>query len=106
MCSRLLCLQQPLCLQVASGVCAAHSTAAHLLLLRLSGLQQRKNIEGSLFLIKRRTSPRFQMLVLNKLSTGGEAVEGASWSWLQSSGIGSHALMSAVDSMLHWWLTD
>jgi hypothetical protein len=33
-------------------------------------LQQRKNIEGSLFLIKRRTQPRFQMLVLNKLSTG------------------------------------
>jgi hypothetical protein len=32
--------------------------------------QQRKNIEGSLFLIKRRTQPRFQMLVLNKLSTG------------------------------------
>eukprot|EP00878_Enallax_costatus_P014277 GHUV01014934.1.p1 GENE.GHUV01014934.1~~GHUV01014934.1.p1 ORF type:complete len:123 (+),score=13.23 GHUV01014934.1:130-498(+) len=30
---------------------------------------QRKNIEGSLFLIKRRTQPRFQMLVLNKLST-------------------------------------
>jgi mRNA-decapping enzyme 1B len=31
---------------------------------------QRKNIEGSLFLIKRRSQPRFQMLVLNKLSTG------------------------------------
>eukprot|EP00775_Hariotina_reticulata_P003775 gene3775-4034_t len=30
---------------------------------------QRKNIEGSLFLIKRRSQPRFQMLVLNKLST-------------------------------------
>jgi hypothetical protein len=33
-------------------------------------LQQRKNIEGSLFLIRRRSQPRFQMLVLNKLSTG------------------------------------
>jgi hypothetical protein len=35
-------------------------------------LQQRKNIEGSLFLIKRRAQPRFQMLVLNKLSTGAQ----------------------------------
>jgi hypothetical protein len=35
--------------------------------------QQRKNIEGSLFLIKRRSQPRFQMLVLNKLSTGEAA---------------------------------
>lgn len=34
-------------------------------------LQQRKNIEGSLFLTKRRSSPRFKMIVLNKLSTGG-----------------------------------
>lgn len=32
--------------------------------------QERKNIEGSLFLLKRRTSPRFQLAVLNKLSTG------------------------------------
>lgn len=29
----------------------------------------RKNVEGSLFLLKRRTEPRFQMLVMNKLST-------------------------------------
>lgn len=30
---------------------------------------QRKNIEGSMFLIKRRSSPRFKMVVLNKLTT-------------------------------------
>jgi hypothetical protein len=46
-------------------------------------LQQRKNIEGSLFLIKRRTQPRFQMLVLNKLSTGAmvSAAGAVSSSW-------------------------
>ena len=27
-------------------------------------------MEGSLFLLKRRKEPRFQMMVLNKLSTG------------------------------------
>ena len=32
--------------------------------------QERKNVEGSLFLLKRRKEPRFQMMVLNKLSTG------------------------------------
>ncbi|PNH05971.1 mRNA-decapping enzyme-like protein [Tetrabaena socialis] len=30
---------------------------------------QRKNVEGSLFLIKRRSAPRFRMMVLNKMST-------------------------------------
>lgn len=49
-------------------------------------LQQRKNIEGSLFLIKRRTQPRFQMLVLNKLSTGRGCAAmqfGSSGPWTQ-----------------------
>ncbi|KAF6257964.1 Dcp1-like decapping family-domain-containing protein [Scenedesmus sp. NREL 46B-D3] len=48
------------------------ASAAHVCLYRMSVNEQqwqRKNIEGSLFLIKRRTQPRFQMLVLNKLST-------------------------------------
>lgn len=48
------------------------TTAGHVCLYRMSvddQQWQRKNIEGSLFLIKRRTQPRFQMLVLNKLST-------------------------------------
>ncbi|KIY93695.1 putative mRNA-decapping enzyme-like protein [Monoraphidium neglectum] len=31
---------------------------------------QRKNIEGSMFLIKRKGAPRFKMVVLNKLTTG------------------------------------
>ena len=35
--------------------------------------QARKNVEGSLFLLKRRTEPRFKMMVLNKLSTGAFA---------------------------------
>ena len=35
--------------------------------------QQRKNVEGSLYLLKRRTNPRFQMMVLNKLTTGWQA---------------------------------
>lgn len=30
---------------------------------------QRKNVEGSLFLLKRRSSPRFRIMVLNKMST-------------------------------------
>uniref|UniRef100_A0A7S0S2H6 WH1 domain-containing protein n=1 Tax=Chlamydomonas leiostraca TaxID=1034604 RepID=A0A7S0S2H6_9CHLO len=30
---------------------------------------ERKNVEGSLFLLKRRTNPRFQIVVLNKLAT-------------------------------------
>ena len=34
------------------------------------GIQTRKNVEGSLFLLKRRKAPRFQMMVLNKLATG------------------------------------
>ncbi|KAJ9510949.1 hypothetical protein QJQ45_027820 [Haematococcus lacustris] len=39
---------------------------------------ERKNVEGSLFLLKRRTNPRFQIVVLNKLSTENytEAVHG------------------------------
>lgn len=32
--------------------------------------QVRKNVEGSLFLTKRRADPRFQLLVLNKIMTG------------------------------------
>jgi hypothetical protein len=41
--------------------------------------QERKNIEGSLFLLKRKTSPRFQIAVLNKLSTDNyrETIHGA-----------------------------
>lgn len=38
--------------------------------------QERKNIEGTLFLVKRRTLPRFQIIVLNKLATGGGRWEG------------------------------
>lgn len=32
--------------------------------------QERKNVEGPLFLVKRRSQPRFQLIVLNKLGTG------------------------------------
>ena len=31
-------------------------------------LQSRKNVEGSLFVVKRRTVPRFEFVVLNRLS--------------------------------------
>jgi hypothetical protein len=34
-------------------------------------LQERKNVEGPLFLVKRRTQPRFQLIVLNKMSAAG-----------------------------------
>jgi hypothetical protein len=36
-------------------------------------LQSRKDVEGSLFLVKRRCQPRFQLMILNKKSAG-EAV--------------------------------
>eukprot|EP00877_Chromochloris_zofingiensis_P001319 jgi/Chrzof1/11188/Cz05g27120.t1 len=48
------------------------ANAGHVCLYRMSCEDQqwqRKNIEGSLFLLKRRSQPRFQMIVLNKLST-------------------------------------
>lgn len=33
--------------------------------------QSRKDVEGSLFLVKRRSQPRFQFIILNKKSAGG-----------------------------------
>ncbi len=36
----------------------------------LKSLQARKNVEGSLFVLKRKSAPRFRMIVLNKISTG------------------------------------
>eukprot|EP00199_Chlamydomonas_sp_CCMP681_P002684 CAMPEP_0119103074 /NCGR_PEP_ID=MMETSP1180-20130426/1621_1 /TAXON_ID=3052 ORGANISM="Chlamydomonas cf sp, Strain CCMP681" /NCGR_SAMPLE_ID=MMETSP1180 /ASSEMBLY_ACC=CAM_ASM_000741 /LENGTH=329 /DNA_ID=CAMNT_0007087501 /DNA_START=15 /DNA_END=1004 /DNA_ORIENTATION=- len=48
----------------------------------IMGVEQQKwekqNVEGTLYLLKRRSNPRFQILVLNKLSTENytEAVEG------------------------------
>ncbi|GAX73372.1 hypothetical protein CEUSTIGMA_g825.t1 [Chlamydomonas eustigma] len=47
-------------------------TAAHVCLYHMHVTTQqwvRKNVEGSLFLLKRRREPRFQMMVLNRLST-------------------------------------
>lgn len=34
-------------------------------------IQARKDVEGSLFLVKRRAQPRFQFVILNKKSAGG-----------------------------------
>lgn len=48
------------------------ATAGHVCLYHMSvDTQQwaRKNVEGSLFVLKRRSQPRFQMMVLNKLCT-------------------------------------
>ncbi len=44
------------------------------LALRTRPLQERKDVEGSLFLLKRRTNPRFQFIILNKKSQGKCAV--------------------------------
>lgn len=57
------------------------ATAGHVCLYHMSvDTQQwaRKNVEGSLFVLKRRSQPRFQMMVLNKLCTENytEAVHG------------------------------
>ena len=42
-------------------------------------LQSRKDVEGSLFLVKRRLQPRFQFIILNKKSAGEGTV--SSWGW-------------------------
>jgi hypothetical protein len=36
-------------------------------------MQSRKDVEGSLFLVKRRAQPRFQFIILNKKSAGTRA---------------------------------
>ena len=41
--------------------------------LGVRALQERKDVEGSLFLLKRRTNPRFQFIILNKKSQGAPA---------------------------------
>ncbi len=38
--------------------------------LRGDASQERRNVEGTLYVVKRRSHPRFQLVVLNKLSTG------------------------------------
>jgi hypothetical protein len=38
-------------------------------------LQSRKQVEGSLFLLRRKNAPRHQLMVLNKLSTGNQLPE-------------------------------
>eukprot|EP00879_Flechtneria_rotunda_P027857 GHRR01029886.1.p1 GENE.GHRR01029886.1~~GHRR01029886.1.p1 ORF type:complete len:177 (-),score=32.74 GHRR01029886.1:261-791(-) len=75
--------QQWVSLSTSSGCCSTSILLGQATLSYLSvdgqqrytdsirSVQQRKNIEGTLFLIKRQAHPRFQMLVLNKLSTGG-----------------------------------
>jgi mRNA-decapping enzyme 1B len=48
------------------------ATAGHVCLYYMHVTSQqwtRKNVEGSLFLLKRKSQPRFQMMVLNKLAT-------------------------------------
>lgn len=50
--------------QSASLACRAVPMAKSL------GLQSRKDVEGSLFLVKRRSQPRFQYIILNKKSAG------------------------------------
>ncbi len=61
---------------------AMHQRAAQPISLLPTILQHRKNIEGTLFLIKRRTQPRFQMIVLNKLSTGETSLCLRACQWL------------------------
>ncbi|KAF5833206.1 hypothetical protein DUNSADRAFT_10556 [Dunaliella salina] len=68
--------------RVDSDIEQVLGTAAHVCLYAMTmdnPVWERKNIEGSLFLLKRRTSPRFQLAVLNKLSTENytETIHGA-----------------------------
>ena len=43
---------------------------------RPTATQARKDVEGSLFLVKRRSQPRFQFIILNKKSAGGWVASG------------------------------
>ncbi len=52
------------CAQLISSTCTDKRA-------RSSVMQSRKDVEGSLFLVKRRSQPRFQFVILNKKSAGG-----------------------------------